>query len=255
MIYQAAASRFIMTNTPENLERFQVLIHDLQHHLPNLLSHTLQIFEGEGAVMRRLATGARGHAAQNSLLDEMEQLASRGELSVRNVTRIDGLSERSLVFETGTLRMDRGVLRHAEGKVFPNIVQAPGSVGPPSELAKDRGEAPSGLMTMDCEMRMVGTRLTVEPVLAPDDWGVDVDCHLEHHFAPPTVCGDARHGTVHDKSSATSFHFENVDTSLSFPSGVVKLLGVWNVSTPIESAAGDRMQAAFLRVDVVTLDQ
>jgi hypothetical protein len=248
MRYEASTGTYFVTNTPANLELVRHFVDGLyRRSQAKLLSHTLRVVEGDGALIRRLAAEAATRADHQSLWKQVEELAAAGQIIIRSTMRLDGRSGKKILCEAGTLHMSAGALRF-------------GDVAEPSVAVTKDGAQPKApdlhFMTAKNETRMVGTRLELDPVIGPDGWTVDAEVALEHHFASPTtrsVAPPSGAGVFRAEVPSTDFHFGKVLTPLVCTSGMTKFIGLWPIEEVAEFKGKDVMQAAFLRVDVVTL--
>lgn len=253
--YVSTTSDLVMRNTPAMIDQLALIVEDLWKAQPKIMTHTLHIVEGDDAMIRRLANQAQGRGAQNSVWTQVEELIKNGQLKICSIARVDVQSEHTSLFEAGLAPRQIGGI--SEAPFSPeNPSEAPGLIGPPKHLAN---KAPSLATALDHEQdrsRTAGTRLELNSFLGPDHYTMDLDLRLENDFRPPahsTPASSSALGTENAEAPSLVFYYGSTSTSLTYYPGMTKLVSLWKATGPTEREPKDIMQAAFLRVDLVTL--
>ena len=116
----------------------------------------------------------------------------------------------------------------------------------------------AGHMTATYEMRPVGTRIEIDPIIGPDGYTIEMNLAPEYHHAPPTPpkapqqpAGNA----FQVQTSVPVFHASKLSTAITIGNGMTRLLGVWKPEGTPEFDKGDILQAAFIKADVVRIER
>ena len=100
-----------------------------------------------------------------------------------------------------------------------------------------------------------GTRLALEPTIGIDGETMELTVSLMHLHGPPVDRWDTINvsGDKTVESPLVDIYVSNITTSFTTLSGMTKLLGIWKPEGPSAAQNGDKLQAAFLTSQVVTL--
>ena len=81
---------------------------------------------------------------------------------------------------------------------------------------------------------------------------------LSYDYAPPAPRMEApapAEKVLRTSAPSTDFHKANISTALTLTSGMTRLLGIWKPEGAPEFENSDVMQAAFLKADIVPVDE
>ena len=229
-VFSPATALLVVTNTPENLVAVESLVASLSRGVPCTIAFTTHILQAEGSVMRQLLKETNGIADHTEVWKKAEQLVAQGEATVLSTERLESRSGQRCTIEA------------VEEHRFIN------------GFTKDE----KGQWNVGFEMRPVGTRLEIDPVVGPDGYTIDLNLAPEYHHAPPTLPGadaSAPAGTYNVQSLLPIFHMSKLSTSITMGSGMTRLLGVWKPEGKPEFDDGDILQAVFIKADIVHIDR
>jgi hypothetical protein len=218
---------------------------------PKTVQVTLFIAQANAKILRATVAGTTAKADHAQELATLEKLVAEGAAEIPVILRYETRSGQRATLESGGLHSyagDLGEVPRKAGDAAKTKDTAPKGEGAPSD---------SKTVSVSILQRMAGTRMELDPVIGPDGVAVDVNLSLEHHFAAPALPLTPANANANATGKlvelpGANFHCANLTSALTLESGMTKLLGVWRVEGP-EFEGKDVMQAAFLRVDVVTL--
>jgi hypothetical protein len=107
-------------------------------------------------------------------------------------------------------------------------------------------------------MRKVGLEFEYEPTISPDGRLIEMNYHLTYDYAPPSLI--ATPAPKDDKlirplDRRHRFHQANLTSGTTMAHGTQRLLGIWKPEGKPEFDDGSKLQAAFLRVDIVPVER
>jgi hypothetical protein len=227
--FDPANQTLVIRTTYAMHERIGSLATGYQAQLARYLSFSVRLIEADGAVVRDIIKQNVSQSEHADSLAKLEDLVTKGQAKNIGVLRLDTRSgQRAKISQSAD---------HAYA----------------TEYAIDEKNQASVVR----EVRPVGTIFEMDPVLGPDGLTIDVNLALEHHFAPPTKRYEqaGQRGKLSIETQVTDFHIAKVTTAITMMSGTTKFLGAWKPETSDSGAApvADRMQAAFLKGDVVSV--
>jgi hypothetical protein len=228
--FYASTGLIVVTNTRKNLDTVEAFFAGLHHCPPILVAFTTHILQAEGSVMRQLLKETNGIADHAEVWKKAEQLVAQGEATVLSTQRLESRSGQRCTIEA------------VEEHRFVN------------SFAKDE----KGRWNVGFEMRPVGARLEIDPVVGPDGYTLDLNLAPEYHHAPPMLPGvdaSAPAGTYHVQSLLPVFHMSKLSTAITMGKGMTRLLGVWKPEGKPEFDDGDILQAVFIKADVVPMER
>jgi hypothetical protein len=228
--FSPALGMLVVTNIPANLDLVEGMLELSCNLQPKAIAFTTHILQAEGSVMRQLLKESNGIADHTEVWKKAEQLVAKGEATVLSTQRVETRSGQRCTIEA------------VEEHRFVN------------SFAKNE----KGLWSVGFEMRPVGSRLEIDPVLGPDGYTIDLNLAPEYHHAPPTLPSfdaSAPAGTYNVQLLLPVFHVSKLTTSITTGSGMTRLLGVWKPEGKPEFDHGDVLQTAFIRADVVHMDR
>ena len=201
---------------------------------------TLHIIQAPADVIREIAGNTRGltnHETQWEELmstDEVELLETIW-LEARSGQRARATSGRDYIFPVGFTR---------ENATAP-------------EDGEEENEDGATSIEPVFEAEFVGTTWELDPVLGADEWTIDINFSVHYDYALPvheplpSIEGE---NAVRLEGPSTRFHRAKLATQTVFRSGSIRMMGYWTPAGTEEFADGDLMQAAFLKLQVVRLD-
>lgn len=207
------------------------------HHVGRLaqyLTFSIRILEADGKVVREIIKECLAKSDHASSLARLEGLVARGEARTLEALRLDTRSGQRATISSAA--------NHAYATEY--------TIDERDQIALAR------------EVRPVGARFEIDPVIGPDNRTIDLNFGLDYHFAPPSKRYEqaGQRGTRSLQVELTDFHTTKVNTAITILSGMTKLLHVWKAEgapgRPVDPGApaqADRMQAAFLKGQIVQL--
>lgn len=223
-IFHKRAERLTIINTPANLDQVDAFIDSITNcKFTHGLAFTLRLIQADGPTLRQIAADNAATPDQAEALLTLEKLVAEGRAKSIQVLRSETRSGQSVTTEIGPQWM-----------ILENV------------KIDDQGK-----QTFHHQRRSAGTRFEVDPVVGPDGFTLDLNLHLEHHFAPPAIKNDDAEKVQRVGSPAMDFHFAEATTSVTMFSGMTKLIGLWKPEGAAEFEGKDLMQAAFLTATIV----
>ena len=221
-IYDRKAQMLAARTTGEVHESIGVLTDMALERVPRYLTFSLHVMEADASSVREAVKEAGTKADHTAIMRKLEVGAKR-----LNSMRLE---TRSGQRATVTGRMER---------VYP------------TEIATDE----QGRADLTQEMRPVGLRFEMEPVIAPSGDKLDVNYTVDFHYAPPTLRWEALNltGPKRMEARVLDFHTANFSSATTMLSGMTKLLSVWAPEGAQGVEAPHSLQVAFLRGNIVPL--
>jgi hypothetical protein len=218
-----ALSIYAKTGAVRNIEDYtEVPYYGVRH-----MSFTLEVLEGPSFIVRSLMAQAQPLQSHTAILREFEALVSRNE----------GKHVGNLRLETRSGQ--RSIMQAGPEQPFPStfIRNEPGAV------------------TALSESRSAGIKLTVDPVIGPDGWMMDLLYDLEVHHAPPhrreiaaPPLGDSQSHML----PVFDCGLAHITAAITYNGDDTKLLGVWTPCHANGQPRSDALRAAFLRMAPVS---
>jgi hypothetical protein len=230
-VFMPATPFLRVTNTPENLADVKAFLDGIIYcGSGRLISSTLHVLQAEGPVLRQLLQETSGIADHKEVWQEAEDLVKQGKATILSSQRVDTRSGQRCLIEA--------VEEHYFLK----------------KLAQDDKHR----MVAEYEMRPVGTRLEIDPVLGPDGYTIDLNLAPEYHHAaptPPLIAVPSDGQAVRVQATAPVFHSSQLTTAITVTSGMTRLLGVWKPEGKPEFDTADVLQAMFIHVEAVRMER
>lgn len=227
VIYVAGSDELILTNTLANINMAEGLIgacHD--YHGPTDVVFNLHLFEAKGDLIREILTRSALHADHSEELKQLSEGLTKGEtVTVETLRMVTSAGQRATI---------EHIREHLHTLTF----------------NKEEG----GKTSVIPEVRGVGSRMEIDPMVHADGTTIYVNLATEHHTAPPVshlaslTPKDAAAGVGYPLAD---FHFETINTSLTMASGTARILAVWKPMGKPEYEEQDLLHIAVLEAAVV----
>lgn len=208
-------------------ERLAAQSAQAERNMPRHVHFNLQIIEADSASVQEAAKTIRTQTDHSAAWKMLDSLASQGR-----ATHVGSLR---LETKSGT----RATVERGEQRIYL------------SEVTVDESKRSSTAS----EMRRVGTSLEVEPTVGADGETIELTFSLEHHHGPPLQHWNKINATGERmvETPSIDFHPAKVTTSVTVLSGMTKFIGLWKPEGNAEADRAGRLQAAFLKTNIVTL--
>lgn len=127
----------------------------------------------------------------------------------------------------------------------------------PTKTEKADGAAPGdplGTLSGEFEVREVGFSFEIDPVLCADGHTNDVNFGITQDYAEPTtVAAPAAvgEGVVALDGPTTRFHRSELNNQTLFRDGTIRVVGSWTPEGHPPFDPQDRIQAVFLKIDLI----
>lgn len=227
-VFDSATSTLVVRNTPENLQLIESFVDSIRGQAPKLLSLTLHLIEAPVPLLRLLADPPPNGDLTTGLQRLIQTATTQPNSGVRILT-------------TGFLETKSGQRCTLEADTEYTYA---------TEVALDK----QGRSSVVSEMRPLGFRVEVDPVIEADGKIIDLNLAPEYTTAPP----ESRQETVEEPVTGsalefpvTQFHTGKVQTSLTMASGTTRLVGLWKAPENRPNDDRDLQQAVFLTAHVV----
>jgi hypothetical protein len=265
--FNSATSELIVRNTPENIEKVARYVDSLLMHIPQFISCTLHIVQADAKTLQEIAEQSRHIADHSVAWKTLEDAVAQGHAKILDSSWMETRSGQRASIESGTEYITLGPPSVETSEPKKTSAPAPAANnnkdanGKANVNANTPPSAPeSVVLTLSAEpvMTPVGTKWEIDPVIDPDGETVDVSISLDYHYAPPSFRYDTTPGgekVLRANAAATDFHKVDLGTSITLSSGMMRLLGVWKPEGAPEFEKGDVLQAAFLQINVVPLEE
>ncbi|CAN5857104.1 hypothetical protein BH11VER1_BH11VER1_24730 [soil metagenome] len=222
-LFQKSVKKLTVTNTPPNLDQVEAFLDSIHYCPPHNIVFTLHLIQADGTIMRQIAADNSASSDQTEALASLEKLISDGNAQSLQVLRLETRSGQSVTTEVG-----------------------------PAWMMLDSVKADEkGKQTFHHTSHPLGTQFTVDAVLGPDGYTMDLELALEHHFAPPSTRSADPEKPQGILQPAIDFHFAKTSTFITTSTGLTKLVGLWRPEGTVEFENKDFMQAAFLTATIV----
>lgn len=227
VIYVAGSDELILTNTLANIKMAEGLIgacHD--YHGPKDVFFNLHLFEAKGDLIREILTRSALYADHSEELKQLSEGLTKGETVTVETLR--------MVTRAGQRATMEHIREHLQTLTF----------------NKEEG----GKTSVIPEVRGVGSRMEIDPMVLADGTTININLAPEHHTAPSVshlaslTPKDAEAGVGYPLAD---FHFETINTSLTMASGTTRILAVWKPMGKPEYEENDILHIAVLEAAVV----
>ncbi len=227
-LHDRKSGTFVLRTTARAMKEVELYFEFIHRPTTRNCVHTLDVIQAPGPVMQQVARDAAPLFDQTPLLERLESLIAQSQAKHLETLRV----------ETGSGRRAKSESTHDMREV--------------TDLTLDE----NGRLTSEVSSNVAGTSLEIEDTFNGSLNRTDGACVLEFHFAPPSL----REERVLFNASrpplavaVSDFHRVFMNQQFSTLSGGVKLLGLWRPEGTPELAAGDVMQAAFMRSSIVKI--
>ena len=222
VIYGPATSSVIVKNTPEELEKVEILIDSIRQNQEVGIRIRTDVFEAPRDAILNLVLQHDGDAEQSKALRSVLEWVSQGKAHHKAGLLTSSRSGQTTHTGSGSEVSWISDYVFEEGAWLPNI-----------------------------ERRNVGAYLEVAPALGRNGRLIDITLNLEYHFKPP----DFRKTTVERGDGKEmsldipSFHCGQIDTQIVIPSGHTRILGSFGIGE-----ADDRGYLVFISAKLWRLE-
>ncbi len=230
LVYDSASGTLVARTNAVGCRYLEMLTALLEQRAPVNLVFQLHVVESDSALMRQIVKDSQTHADLTEQFRQLREMADKGHARILHSARIETRSGQRVKIEAGP--------EHEHQAGFKVDAQ--------------------GRVEWKRESQRTGLSFEIDPAIAPDGWGVNVNFDLEYHFAPPTerveVAGDAGPlGRI--TVPVTDYHRAKVLTAMTFGDGMTRLIGAWRPSGTEDLDKQDVLQAAFLQANCARLLQ
>jgi hypothetical protein len=258
--YTASTGELLVRNTAPNMKLIEELITSRRHYAARTLTSTLHLIEADAATLRQLERQTAAITDHGAAWKAVEQAVSEGRARILESVFSEGKSGLRSTFVNGSEYMYATGTDGAAGTVTNHNSTDPkegeNKTTQISQLSVVEDAPPSFSSTV--EMRTVGLEFEYEPVVSPDGRLIDLTYRLAYDYAPPTLV--ATPAPKDDKlirplDRRHRFHQANLTTGTTMAHGTHRLLGIWKPEGKPEFDNGAKLQAAFLRIDIVPVER
>jgi hypothetical protein len=255
--FAIATGELIVRNTPENLARVESYVSELLANTARLTVFTFHIVQGEAALIRKLQRTTLGLPDHRAAWGEVEQAAAAGKARIVRTSYVTTKSGAPFSFENIVqfARSYAAEPAHGGTKTESGKKETPQAAANANATVVNAGDSPPDCSVTQ-ERAPVGLVLEAEPTLGADGKTLDVNIAVQYDFALPSrrASPPAPSGAVPLSAPGLVLHNTRFKTSTTMLSGSTRMLSVWKPGGTPE-LEGDVLQAAFLRVDVVPVEQ
>lgn len=244
--YLPQTSTLVIRNTPENIQLVEAYMMSLKGSVERTVPVTMHVIEGPAAEIQALLEQTRGLPDHTPTWEKLQD-----NKAIRIVTT------QWLECRSGQRAMVQA------GRQFTYPVGAGIAAGGKPETkaegeAVEAGEAlTSGYAKGSFETRLVGTRIEVDPVVGADGQTIDMNFAVEYDYALPSTSGEANRekGIIALDGPTSEFHQAEVSAGSIFRSGMMRMVSVWRPEPIQGREQNDVLQALFLGVDLVSVEE
>jgi hypothetical protein len=225
--YDRTSQTLAARTTEETHGRIEMIAQAAQNSVGQYLTFNVQLVEADAGEVRASVKEAATRADHTPIFAKYQDEIAQGRAKALETIRLE---TRSGQRATNTSTQERQY---------------------PTEFTTDE----EGRSDISQEVRPVGPRLEIEPVIGPDGVTIDINYAIDHHFAPPTDRWETTSltGPKRLETRVVDFHTANLKSAVTLLSGSTKLLGVWVPEGAPGPDAPKRMEMAFLRAYVVSV--
>ena len=223
--FNPATSMLFVKNTNENLDLVEAFVGIILTDSPSAITFTTHVLQGPGSLLRKLTAQASGKSDHRAELDELLAAVKDGTVQHLNTARIETKS--------GT--------RATSTQASEHIAVTGISVNDKSEPAFKQ------------EMRGVGFRVELEPVVGADGATVELNIAPEFHTAAPIEHRERILDTQGRRLEfpLTDYHVAKLTTATTIPDGTARLLSLYKPTGSPEFEKEDILQAIFITCDIL----
>ena len=258
--FNPSTGELLVRNTVQNMQLVEAFIASRKLRAPHNLMMTVHIIEADAATIRQLEQStssttdhtAAWQAVEQSVAENKVRILRSALIETRSGSRCTFSTGREFIYATGTLTDSQ--VQKSDSATTGNDKDAKTTTI--NNIKISNGTAPH--FSSDVEMRPVGLRFETEPNTQSDASTVEVNYSLEYDYAAPVVNdsipqGDAK--TIRPLNRSIQFHQAKLTTGTTMAAGTSRLLGIWKPEGTPELDKTDVLQAAFLSMDVVPVEQ
>lgn len=228
-LFDQEKSVLMVFNTLENLEMVDQCFTELVGTGPvSILQTTLEVVEGSEDLIREVGRQASETGSHDRLMERIVGEVDSGKLRRVRTVQFPMHSSTPAKVSVGTERPVAGT-------------KPP--VDEPKDDAKGKVvESPAGLQVGTIGSRWIGTRLELESMVGGDGVSLHVEMSLTHDYLAPTT----------DISGNEVYHIAELKSPFTMRIDSTRFLGMWKATGRKTADGKDVMQAAFLRVNLVS---
>ncbi len=258
--YTASTGELLVRNTAENMRLIEALITSRRQYAARTLTSTLHLIEADAATLRQIERQTAAISDHGAAWKAVEQAVSEGRARILQSVFSEGKGGLRSSFVNGSEYMystgtdgSAGVVSHHNST---DPKEGENKTTQISQLSVVEDAPPSFSSTV--EMRNVGLQYEYEPTISPDGRLIELNYRLAYDYAPPTLV--ATPAPKDDKlirplDRRHRFHQVNLTTGTTMAHGTHRLLGIWKPEGKPEFDDGSKLQAAFLRIDIVPVER
>ena len=260
--FNPSTGELLVRNTPQNMMLVEGYLASLKRRAPHNLVMTLHVIEADAATIRQLDQDTASTTDHTAAWQTVEQSVTQNKVRILRSALIETKSGvrctfstgREFIYPTGTLTDTQ--VQKSDSATTANGNDKDAKTTTINNIKISNGTAPR--FSSDLEMRPVGLRFETEPSTQSDASTVEVTYSLEYDYAAPVVNdsmpqGDAK--TIRPLNRSIQFHQAKLTTGTTMATGASRLLGIWKPEGTPEFDKADVLQAAFLSMNVVPVEQ
>ncbi|WP_050029933.1 hypothetical protein [Verrucomicrobium sp. BvORR034] len=209
-------------------EELQVYSYELLKRVAKTIHLSTYLIEAEAATVRQIVNETAGNGDHSPQLAKLRALVGEGKARQVDLLRVETRSGQRASVERGEERL---LVSEFEGSF-------------------------KGWTSVSHEMRPVGSKMEVDPVLGPDDEIIDLNLALNHHYRAPqdrwepvALSGSGQQADVR----VTDLYTVEASTAQSLRQGTARLIGVWKPEGAPEPARENVLLVAILKADLVRI--
>jgi len=257
--YTASTGELLVRNTAENMRLIEELITSRRHYAARTLTTTLHLIEADAVTLRQIERQTAAITDHGAAWKVIEQAVAEGRARILQSVFSEGKGGLRSTFSNGSEYMfsigTDGSAGTVVGHNVPDSKEGEKTVQV-SQLSVVEDSPPR--FSSSVEMRKVGLEFEYEPTISPDGRLIEMNYHLTYDYAPPSLI--ATPSPKDDKlirplDRRHRFHQANLTSGTTMAHGTQRLLGIWKPEGKPEFDDGSKLQAAFLRVDIVPVER
>lgn len=256
--YLSGSSTLVVRNTPENIELVEAYITSLQGSTEKGITMIAYVVQAPGDLLRDLARETRLLSNHEKQWQDLKQ--AEGATIVDTVW-LNGRSGQRFKTEWGnefSYPVSLDVYREEEKKTENEEQEKEQNDDNDDGNKADTNKTKIAAMSAGVETRFIGTVMEADPFLGADNWTVDVNFSLQRDDIPPATefnfTDIGPNQELRLDGPVTRFGTTDVTTQVIFRKGAIRMVSLRKPES-IQQGDEDVMQAVFLRVDVVELDE
>lgn len=258
--YTASTGELLVRNTAANMKLIEEFFTSRRRFAAHTLISTLHIIEADAATLRQIERQTAAISDHGAAWKAVEQAVSEGRVRILQSVFSEGKGGLRSTFVNGSEYMFATGTDGAAGTVTnhnsPEPKEGENKTTLISQLSVVEDTPP--VFSSSVEMRTVGLEFEYEPVVSPDGRLIDLTYRLAYDYAPPTLV--ATPAPKDDKlirplDRRHRFHQAHLTTGTTMAHGTHRLLGIWKPEGAPAFDDGSKLQAAFLRIDIVPVER